>query len=98
MTTGLFDSIHSGVAACFSECIQNRTMRASLSFMQNAIALVLFALLSAGVGNGYSVLTHEEVVDLLWKDQIRPLLLQRFPDASVEDLKQAHSYAYGGSV
>jgi hypothetical protein len=73
-------------------------MRASLSFMQNAIALVLFALLSAGVGNGYSVLTHEEVVDLLWKDQIRPLLLQRFPDASVEDLKQAHSYAYGGSV
>jgi hypothetical protein len=44
------------------------------------------------------VLTHEEIVDLLWKDQLRPMLLERFPQASEEDLKQAHSYAYGGSV
>jgi Zinc dependent phospholipase C len=44
------------------------------------------------------VLTHEEMVDLLWKDQLRPMLLQRFPQASDEDLKQAHAYAYGGSV
>ena len=46
----------------------------------------------------YSVLTHEEVVDLLWKDQIQPLLQKRFPGATAEDLKKAHSFAYGGCL
>jgi hypothetical protein len=46
----------------------------------------------------YSVLTHEEVVDLLWKDNIVPLLKQRFPGAADDDLKKAHAFAYGGSV
>ena len=46
----------------------------------------------------YSVLTHEEIVDLLWNQQIRPLLLERFPGASEQQLKQAHAYAYGGAV
>ena len=46
----------------------------------------------------YSVLTHEEVVDLLWKDNIEPLLTKRFPAATADDLKKAHAYAYGGSV
>jgi hypothetical protein len=50
------------------------------------------------VCGAYSVLTHEEVVDLLWKDDIRPLLSNRFPDASAEDLKKAHAFAYGGSL
>jgi hypothetical protein len=48
--------------------------------------------------SGYSILTHEEIVDLLWKDQIQPLLLKRFPAATAEDLQKAHAYAYGGSV
>ena len=47
---------------------------------------------------GYSVLTHEQIVDLLWKDQIQPLLLKRFPSATEEDLQKAHAYAYGGCV
>ncbi len=46
----------------------------------------------------YSVLTHEEVVDLLWRDTIQPLLLKRFPGASPDDLKRAHAFAYGGSL
>ncbi len=46
----------------------------------------------------YSVLTHEEVVDLLWQDDIQPLLTQRFPGATAEDLKKAHAFAYGGSL
>jgi hypothetical protein len=62
------------------------------------VTFLLFVLVCSGFGNGYSVLTHEEVVDLLWKDQLRPMLLERFPRASDEDLKQAHAYAYGGSV
>jgi len=44
----------------------------------------------------YSVLTHEEIVDLAWRESIRPLLLARFPNATNEELIEAHSYAYGG--
>lgn len=46
----------------------------------------------------YSVLTHEEIVDLLWKDRIEPLLKQRFPEATEEDLRKAHAFAYGGCL
>ena len=46
----------------------------------------------------YSVLTHEEVVDLLWADAIQPMLSQRFPSATPADLKNAHAFAYGGSL
>jgi hypothetical protein len=52
----------------------------------------------APVCAGYSVLTHEEIIDLLWKQQIQPLLLARFPNATPDDLLKAHAYAYGGSV
>ena len=55
-------------------------------------------LFSSSFVNGYSVLTHEQVVDLLWKDQIRPLLLKRFPQSTDDELQKAHAYAYGGSV
>jgi hypothetical protein len=73
-------------------------MRSTRLVVANIVAILFFVFLSAGVGNGYSVLTHEEIVDLLWKDQLRPLLLERFPQATDDDLKQAHAYAYGGSV
>jgi hypothetical protein len=46
----------------------------------------------------YSVLTHEQVVDLAWADHLQPMLLQRFPAATPDDLKRAHAYAYGGSM
>lgn len=46
----------------------------------------------------YSVLTHEEIVDLVWTDQIGPLLLKRFPTLTEHQLKEAHAYAYGGAV
>jgi len=47
---------------------------------------------------GYSVLTHEAIIDAAWKDGIAPLLLSRFPDATPEELLQAHAYAYGGAI
>ena len=51
-----------------------------------------------GGSSAYSVLTHEEIVDLLWTDEIQPLLLKRYPGLSEDQLKQAHAYAYGGAV
>ena len=62
------------------------------------LALLLVALLCGGGSFAYSVLTHEEIVDLLWTDEIRPLLLKRFPDLTEDQLKEAHAYAYGGAV
>ena len=61
-------------------------------------AVFLVTLLFASVSFAYSVLTHEEIVDLLWTDELRPLLLQRFPALTEEQLKEAHGYAYGGAV
>ena len=46
----------------------------------------------------YSVLSHEAIVDAAWKDSIEPLLLKRFPNATPEELLQAHAYAYGGAI
>lgn len=47
---------------------------------------------------GYSVLTHEAIIDAAWKDNIVPLLLQRFPNSTPEELLQAHAYVYGGAI
>jgi hypothetical protein len=60
-------------------------------------ALVLVVLMCSGAF-AYSVLTHEEIVDLLWTDEIRPLLLKRYPGLSEAQIKEAHAYAYGGAV
>jgi len=54
--------------------------------------------MSGGASFAYSVLTHEEIVDLLWTGEIRLLLLERFPELSEDQLKEAHAYAYGGAV
>jgi len=62
------------------------------------VAVFLVLLLCAGRSWGYSVLTHEEIVDLVWTDELRPLLLKRFPALTEDQLKEAHSYAYGGAV
>jgi hypothetical protein len=72
-------------------------MKPSLHFLRALIALAMLAGL-AQVCSAYSVLTHEEVVDLLWADSIQPLLIQRFPAATADDLKKAHAFAYGGSL
>jgi hypothetical protein len=47
---------------------------------------------------GYGVLSHEELIDISWNSDIRPALLKRYPDATPEQVKEAHAYAYGGSV
>jgi zinc dependent phospholipase C len=60
-------------------------------------ALLLF-LLAPTRCCAYSVLAHEALIDSAWDDAIKPLLLSRFPDATPEQLKEAHAYAYGGAV
>jgi len=61
------------------------------------LAILIF-LVSSGASFAYSVLTHEEIVDLAWSSEIRPLLLRRFPNLTEQQITDAHAYAYGGSV
>jgi hypothetical protein len=63
-----------------------------------AATLLLIVLMCSSGSFAHSVLTHEEIVDLLWADQIRPLLLQRYPGLSEDQIREAHAYAYGGAV
>ncbi len=72
--------------------------RLTISRLFRIVVLTTMLLTSASLCPGYSLLTHEEIVDILWKDQIQPLLLKRFPAADSDQLRQAHAYAYGGSL
>ncbi len=64
--------------------------------MRALIICILF--LACRASFAYSVLTHEEIVDLLWTSDIRPLIEKRFPGLTPDQIKEAHAYAYGGSV
>jgi len=61
------------------------------------MAMVVFLLLGSSAARAYSVLAHEAIIDSAW-DKIRLLLLDRFPNATPDDLRTAHGYAYGGSL
>jgi hypothetical protein len=72
------------------------TVRSRIFRPSAAIGLLLLA--SASAASGYSVLTHEAIIDSTWDSAIEPLLLQRFPLTTAEELTRAHAYAYGGCI
>jgi len=63
-----------------------------------AFVFLLVLLTFGSNSSAYSVLTHEEIVDLVWTSELRPILLQRYPGLTEDDLTEAHAYAYGGAV
>jgi Zinc dependent phospholipase C len=65
---------------------------------RGAARLILLLPFSTSVFYGYSVLTHEAVVDSVWDSTIQKMLLQRFPMTTPEEIEQAHAYAYGGCI
>ena len=71
------------------------------TWLARVCALVLALVLSFGWparSAAYAVLAHEAIIDSAWDTSIRPLLLKRFPDATPEELKESHGYAYGGAI
>ena len=66
--------------------------------LKSAAVLVFLFIFAVQGSKGYSVLTHEAIIDSEWDPVIKPLLLQRFPNAAPEELKEAHAYAYGGAI
>jgi hypothetical protein len=61
--------------------------------------VVLLATLALPVcGHAYSLLTHEQLIDLTWQDSIVPLLRSHYPNLTDAQLERARAYAYGGCV
>ena len=69
----------------------------TVRFASFAILAVLLLGLSRNA-SAYSLLTHEQLIDLTWQDAIVPLLLSRYPNLTAADLDRARAYAYGGCV
>ena len=64
-----------------------------------ALLAVLIALVTwARPASAYSLLTHEQLIDLTWNDSIVPLLQSRYPNLTHAELDRARAYAYGGCV
>jgi Zinc dependent phospholipase C len=64
-----------------------------------SLYLVLTLLVTFPISaEAYSVLSHEAIIDAVWHTHIRPLLLKRFPNATPDQLRTAHAYAYGGGI
>lgn len=72
--------------------------RRGKGWMWCAAVLIAWLLILAPGANAYSLLTHQQVVDIVWKDNLEPLLKKRFPDATEEQLRKAHAFAYGGCL
>jgi hypothetical protein len=63
-----------------------------------SVASVFLLFLIASPLRGYSVLSHEALIDTAWRPIIVPLLLRRYPQATHAQLREAHAFAYGGCV
>jgi hypothetical protein len=73
--------------------------RSTLASLSGSLILGLLMAVSCVPECGaYSVLTHEAIIDAAWQDNIRPLLLSRFPTSTPEELLEAHAYVYGGAI
>ena len=55
-------------------------------------------LCAARPASAYSLLTHEQLIDLTWKASIVPLLESHYPGLTDAQLDEARAYAYGGCV
>jgi hypothetical protein len=62
------------------------------------VAALVLLLYSASLSFAYSVLTHEAIIDSVWGDSLKPLIIKRFPKANAEQLREAYAHAYGGAL
>ena len=62
------------------------------------LILLLLLVLRPQHAAAYSLMTHEQLIDLTWQDSIVPLLLSRYPNLTPAELENARAYAYGGCV
>lgn len=82
-----------------SRCAQSGNHKHTILVRCGRLILVAVLLvLSPSEGFGYAILAHQAIIDVVWETQLKPLLLQKYPDATSEELAAAEAYAYGGSI
>jgi hypothetical protein len=74
-----------------------------MAIRSNCLRVVALSLLLLPGGwspqaDAYSLLTHEQLIDLTWEDSIVPLLKSHYPNVTPQELDRARAYAYGGCV
>ena len=78
-----------------AKCRKRFALPAILALLSSVAFCLLLAVPRA---MGYSVLSHEALIDAAWKPYIVPLLLRRYPNATQAEIREAHAFAYGGCV
>ena len=73
-------------------------MRAVMFRPRSALRRVFVLIVISSKVHAYSVLSHEAMVDALWEVRIKAMLLSQYPNATPDELKRAHGYAYGGAI
>ena len=80
------------------ESVTRKKRLALPAILAMLLSLAFYLSLAAAPLMGYSVLSHEALIDAAWEPYIVPLLLQRYPNATPAEIEKAHAYAYGGCV
>jgi len=68
------------------------------AFLKYLLFTFFLGILFPMSSGAYSVFAHLAIIDASWKKSIVPLLKEKYPNATEDELKVAHSYAYGGSL
>lgn len=68
------------------------------AFEKGLLFLLILGFLCPLSSKAYSVFAHEAIIDASWKKSIVPLLKEKFPHVTENELRIAHSYAYGGAL
>jgi len=65
--------------------------------------LALFVMLTMALAvpegaEGYSVMAHQAIIDVVWESSMKPAIRKRFPNATEDDINRGQAYAYGGAI
>lgn len=61
-------------------------------------AVIIFLFCLPSPVKAFSILAHEAIIDAEWDRTLKPMLLRKYPTATLDDLIKAHGYSYGGSL
>lgn len=69
--------------------------------MKRACAMFAALLLCLSLperSEGYSVMSHQAIIDVAWESHLKPTIRKRFPHATDEEIDRGQAYAYGGAI
>jgi hypothetical protein len=73
-------------------------MKTKMVVLRQLILWCIIILFTPFNSYSYGLLAHEALIDAAWEHTLLPILKDKFPNATVQQLKDAHAYAYGGAI